>query len=552
MASAKRYPALTSFLRHSTVAYHTEIDAPAVRSSLLAWYEKNRRRLPWRGDAPPYNGSTAAANVAKNKNSKVKSEAAQPVSAYGVWVSEIMLQQTRVEAVIPYWLAWMEAFPTVEALAAASEEEVNAKWAGLGFYRRARMLHEGSKQVVNDLDGELPSDVAGLLQIKGIGPYTAGAVASITAGVAAPIVDGNVLRVLSRLCAIAAHPKEPSFANDGKLAWRLATTLVEANNGERPGELNQALMELGATHCAPGGTGIDPNDPLIEFYRSTLIGREAYRAHKKGDLLALIEEAEKGLDDGEKKSGIAACPVSGNGARAVLDGLRTIACGACKDEEAAAILLHSMFPLPVPKKARREERLAIAAIYRLGEDGTSSSSSKAKGKGGGSSRSWLLVKRPDGGLLAGQWEFPHEIVASDKESLPDDPGKKVRSAATKAVCSDASFLEEGDEKLSLTPLGETLEHIFSHVRHTMHVEHALYSGGEEAVEPWTGNRGRSYCWMDEKKMKEVGVTAGVLKVIAAVEGATGGASAAAKQKGTKRAAVEDVKQPKLSKFFGKK
>ena len=193
-ATSEKYPAISRFLEHSDDSYHCDVPFEDVRTALLDWYSQNRRRLPWRGDAPPYNGSTAGINAGGSKAAAAAATAATSppaalaespttaVSAYGVWVSEIMCQQTRVEAVIPYWLAWMEAFPTVEALAAASEEEVNARWAGLGFYRRAKMLHEGSQQVVRELGGALPTTVDGLLKIKGIGPYTAGAIASISAG----------------------------------------------------------------------------------------------------------------------------------------------------------------------------------------------------------------------------------------------------------------------------------------------------------------------------------------------------------------------------------
>ena len=271
MASASSYPELRKFLAHADASYHlTDLPVEEIRSSLVEWYAQHRRHLPWRGDAPPYNGSTAGfAQRAAASSTAPASTAAAPaaVSAYGVWVSEIMCQQTRVEAVIPYWLTWMEAFPTVEALAAASEDEVNAKWAGLGFYRRARMLHEGAKQVVESHGGELPRDVAGLLSIKGIGPYTAGAVASIVGGVAAPVVDGNVLRVVSRLCAVAATAKEPLLCDEKRgVAWTVARALVEAGGGAEPGALNQALMEVGATYCAPAGSGVDGADPLAPFY----------------------------------------------------------------------------------------------------------------------------------------------------------------------------------------------------------------------------------------------------------------------------------------------
>ena len=126
-------------MEHDSEAYHLEGPTDEMRSALLEWYGQNRRRLPWRGDPPPYNGSTAGINSAAASAPAAPAAPAStpatpvaPVSAYGVWVSEIMCQQTRVEAVIPYWLAWMEAFPTVEALAAAGDEEVNARWASTG------------------------------------------------------------------------------------------------------------------------------------------------------------------------------------------------------------------------------------------------------------------------------------------------------------------------------------------------------------------------------------------------------------------------------------
>lgn len=206
------------WVNHSDASYHhfTPNEAKVIRQSLLVWYRENRRKLPWRGD--PLNeckGSTAGINNSKKKRSKVtgqgrqssiktffKTNAEPPppdeprpdmvqskddeqgggsikVSAYGVWVSEIMLQQTRVEAVIPYWIKWMNSFPTVQDLADATEEEVNSHWAGLGFYRRGRLLHQGAKHVVNELNGKIPETVDGLLELPGIGRYTASAIASI-------------------------------------------------------------------------------------------------------------------------------------------------------------------------------------------------------------------------------------------------------------------------------------------------------------------------------------------------------------------------------------
>ncbi len=604
MRAQSAYPALTAFLEHSTEDYHLELPNEEIRSALLEWYEQNRRRLPWRGDPPPYNGSTAGINSATGRAAAAQAAAAPPasaappaapVSAYGVWVSEIMCQQTRVEAVIPFWIAWMEVFPTVEALAAASEEEVNAKWAGLGFYRRARMLHEGAKQVVGECGGVVPTAVDELLKIKGIGPYTAGAVASISAGVAAPIVDGNVLRVLSRLCAISASAKEPAFCGDGKLAWKLAQQLVEAGGGARAGDFNQALMECGATLCAPGGSGTDARDPLRPFYRSTQIGRDAHRAHRAGELEGLLDAAAAAAADGRGVHSRAVCK---QGAAEFIDGLRKAA--AAESEEEAAAAVHALLPLAPRKKARRlaapprrhraaappprhvanvtscttssstssstsstsatttstsspplhhrqarrEERLALLALHR--PTATTGAAAAAEGEAAarrqtsaGQGSQWLLVKRPAGGLLAGQWEFPAVVVAQHPEELPDDPGAKApprptslslpppppptppaRAEAPSPRCSAPRTpppspppsrrrdlrrhlaaahsqvrREAADELLRAAGLGEAaagaarrglgspVEHIFSHVRHTMHVEHAAMVPGAALPPP---------------------------------------------------------------------
>ena len=184
---------LEAWIRHDSIDFHKFGDekAEVIRERLLNWYDSNRKTLPWRGDCPPWEGSTAnfgKKDAQKGNNQRNIKEffaaaeapvataqkspgelSAFPVSAYGVWVSEIMLQQTRVEAVVPYWVRWMEKFPTVHGLAAATEEEVNALWAGLGFYRRARMLHKAAKQVVEEYEGQMPTTVDSLLKLPGIG-----------------------------------------------------------------------------------------------------------------------------------------------------------------------------------------------------------------------------------------------------------------------------------------------------------------------------------------------------------------------------------------------
>ena len=156
-----------------------------------------------------------------------------------------MLQQTRVATVVPYYERFLATFPTVSSLAEAPLERVLELWSGLGYYRRARMLHRGARDVRDSFDGALPREPSELQSISGVGRYTAGAIASIAFDVAAPIVDGNVARVLSRFDALDADPASP----EGKRAlWSRAEALA---TGESPGDLNQALMELGATVCMP-------------------------------------------------------------------------------------------------------------------------------------------------------------------------------------------------------------------------------------------------------------------------------------------------------------
>ena len=165
--------------------------------------------------------------------------------AYWVWVSEVMLQQTRVQTVIPYFQKWLRLFPSVSALAGASEEDVTRAWAGLGYYRRARFLHKGAQHVTERLGGALPRGVAELREIPGIGEYTAHAIASIAFGAPVGVVDGNVIRVLSRLLALGGDARAPARLRE---LWAAAHALAHP---EHPGDFNQAVMELGATVCTP-------------------------------------------------------------------------------------------------------------------------------------------------------------------------------------------------------------------------------------------------------------------------------------------------------------
>ena len=193
-----------------------------------------------------------------------------------MWVSETMLQQTRIATVIPYFERFVRSFPTVHALAEAPLDSVLSHWSGLGYYRRARMLHAAARQVVEEHDGRLPEGVDGLRSLAGVGAYTAGAIASIAYGRAEAVVDGNVARVLARLMAIE---RDVSAGPGRALVWEIAASLVEkAVPVAPPGDWNQALMELGETVCVPRAPRCD-ECPLRAFCRARALGLQAELPH---------------------------------------------------------------------------------------------------------------------------------------------------------------------------------------------------------------------------------------------------------------------------------
>ncbi len=188
-----------------------------IQKALLDWFGRDQRDLPWRQTGDPY----------------------------PIWVSEVMLQQTQVQTVIPYFRRWMKTFPTLQKLARSRQETVLKHWEGLGYYSRVRNLHRAAQQVVKKHQGRLPDTYEELIQLPGIGRYTAGALLSIAFDQPAPVLDGNVKRVLSRLFAISANGEASAHE---KWLWDTSAELVPA---KRPGDFNQAMMELGATVCLP-------------------------------------------------------------------------------------------------------------------------------------------------------------------------------------------------------------------------------------------------------------------------------------------------------------
>lgn len=221
----------------------------SFRQKLLDWYDENKRDLPWRRSKNPYH----------------------------IWVSEIMLQQTRVDTVIPYYERFLDWFPTVESLANASEERLLKAWEGLGYYSRVRNMQTAAQQIMSEFEGKFPSTYEGISSLKGIGPYTAGAISSIAFNLPQPAVDGNVMRVLARLFEVNHDIGNPS---NRKIFQAMMEVLIDP---DRPGDFNQALMDLGSDIEAP----VNPRpeeSPVKEFsaaYQHGTMDRYPIKAPKK-------------------------------------------------------------------------------------------------------------------------------------------------------------------------------------------------------------------------------------------------------------------------------
>ena len=249
-----------------------------IAERLLAWSDVGRRILPWREDPTPYHG----------------------------WLSEIMLQQTRVEAVKPYYDRFLRELPDIASLAGVEEEKLLKLWEGLGYYNRARNLKKSAMQIVEEYGGEMPADYDRLMKLSGIGSYTAGAISSIAFGRAVPAVDGNVLRILSRLRA------DDRDILDAKVKKSVEEELSGIMPKDRPGDFNQALMELGAIVCVPNGSpkcGECPWGELCQARIQDKIAEYPKKAPKRvrnvekktilviqyGHLIALQKRPERGL-----------------------------------------------------------------------------------------------------------------------------------------------------------------------------------------------------------------------------------------------------------------
>ncbi|KAI7983471.1 Adenine DNA glycosylase [Camellia lanceoleosa] len=393
-----------------------------IRASLLEWYDLNQRDLPWR-------------RISSSDEDHDKD--ASETRAYAVWVSEIMLQQTRVQTVVDYFNRWMLKWPTLAHLARASLEEVNDMWAGLGYYRRARYLLEGAKMIVEE-GGVFPKTVSALRKVPGIGDYTAGAIASIAFKEVVPVVDGNVVRVVARLKAISANPKESVTI---KNFWKLAGQLVDPS---RSGDFNQALMELGATVCTP----LNPSCSV--------------------------------------------CPVSAH-------------CRALSLSKQHTLALVTDYPIRVVKSKQRHDFTAVSVVEIL-ESQDMIEQLQSDGR-------FLLVKRPDEGLLAGLWEFPSVLLGVETD------------LATRRNAID-KFLKKSfnlDLKKSCTivlreDIGEYV-HIFSHIRLKMYVELLVLclKGGMHVLHEKPDSKTMAWKSVNSEALSSMGLTSGVRKVYSMIE-----------------------------------
>ncbi|KIM33992.1 hypothetical protein M408DRAFT_302956 [Serendipita vermifera MAFF 305830] len=409
--AAKSTGARQSHNSHSRDTHHVgKAAAQSIQEQLSAWFDTvhDVRGMPWRRRWDPTLSPEAKAQRAYE--ARHYRPLGKPLLM--VWVSEIMLQQTRVDTVIPYYRKWMQEFPTVVALSNSNIEAVNALWKGLGYYSRAARLFEGAKIVVQQFDGKLPDDIAVLqADIPGIGRYSAGAICSIAYGKCVPVLDGNVNRLLSRILALHAPPKSKATTD---LLWSGAEAIVKG--AKVPGAINQALIELGSTVCTP----LDPKCGGCPV-------RTNCGAYQMKTVLYSFKGTAPSVDIEDQ-------------------------CDLCEPLPGSPISV-TMFPMKVEKKVVPKETDLICII-----------SWKRKGD---EVPYYLLRKRPKTGLLAGLWDFP--ALPNLSPSAKKNQEKIARELVHKAF---PQIRDRTDNKLVIKSydgaIGSVL-HVFSHVKKTFQV-----------------------------------------------------------------------------------
>ncbi|CAN8103870.1 unnamed protein product [Discula destructiva] len=507
---------------HRPLLLHDELGKRG-RSALLSWYDgvNTKRAMPWRKpfiDPADY-------------QDKAQLRQALTQRAYEVFISEIMLQQTRVATVIDYWNRWMARWPTIYDLAQADEDEVMSAWRGLGYYSRCRRILEACRMVVQhaEWDGLMPQDAKDLeAHIPGVGPYTAGAISCIVFGRAAPMVDGNVLRVLSRQLGVLGDTKTDKTVID--LIWAAARCLVAAvaaeatvdgedgGNGEikpnnGPGRWGQALMELGSTICTPNpdcsacpitmtcrayqeGTilargGTRPSREPTEHSAKTVDIEDACQLCAPFLDVAAAEEPTKPATTAKKpkQATLSSLFAAKSAAAARRQAGKKDQQDALSPEALKTITSHAQrFPVKAVKKALREQETLVCAIRRA-SDGM-----------------YLLQKRPEKGLLAGMWEFPSDILPDSNNSTAAARKTRARDLVNGLFAPDGCSADmEYAGELGSVPW------VFSHLKLTMHVHvfeltspdevplagtgpHRRRWASATAVEAETMGTGMRQCW----------------------------------------------------------
>ncbi|KAF4119414.1 A/G-specific adenine glycosylase [Geosmithia morbida] len=456
-----------------------------AQESLLSWFDgvSEVRSMPWRQKWIDPSTVKEASELRPLLERR----------AYQVWISEIMLQQTRVAVVIDYWNRWMEKWPTIQDLAAASGDDVLAAWKGLGYYSRATRIHEAAKKVVVDAEmkGLLPEDAKSLeAQVPGVGRYTAGAISSIVFGRPEPMVDGNVLRVLSRQLGLMGNVKTNRTVID--VLWAAADALVKdvarsTPKSDRPGRWGQGLMELGSTVCTPS-----PNCsvcPITTTCRAYQEGKGP-GAEPLADIEDLCTWCEALPEDAEKPTEKPAKPAKQATLAAFAFTSRTTKSpqtqGTSSSPTQEAITNHTKrFPVKFIKKAVREEETVVCVIRRA--DGQ-----------------YLVHRRPEKGLLAGLWEFPSQAVDGQVTKQKQQRTRVAKSFVSSLIKDDSGFKHKGE-------VG-SVPWLFSHIKLTMHV-HVFESESPQVelsgTSRWSQDpeaesmgTGMNKCWLLVKSMDQ--------------------------------------------------
>ena len=305
-----------------------------IAPALLDWFYTNRRILPFREDPTPYH----------------------------VWLSEIMLQQTRVSAALPYYERFLAALPDIPALAACEEEKLHKLWEGLGYYSRVRNLQKAARIVCEEYGGELPADYDALRALPGIGDYTAGAIASISFGLAVPAVDGNVLRVFSRLY------NDPGVITEPAVKRAFTARVMEHQPPEKAGDYNQALMELGALVCVPNGAPLCEQCPLASLCEARRAGTALELPHKAAPKARRIEPVTVVLaEDAEGRFLLQQRPqkglLAGLWQPLLWEGEALSAEEVCARLEALGLACESIEPLPAAKHIFSHVEWHMTAYY---------------------------------------------------------------------------------------------------------------------------------------------------------------------------------------------